>query len=143
MKRRRYTGMGKQIALLSADLRGVAAIEFAIVAPVLFTLLLGTLDVGRMFYVGQGLQNATQQAARYYTLNKSLDTSTITSYLQSVMVGGLGGSVNVAYNPTSSCNGNASLTCTTITATYVFTFAAGYLGLGTKTITATSEAVLY
>lgn len=112
-------------------------------APLLFTLVLGTLDVGRMFYVGQGLQYATQQAARYYTLNSTATTASITSYLQGVMVGGLGNSVNVAYNTTANCNSNSSVTCTTITATYSFAFIAGYLGLGTRTITATSQAVLY
>jgi Flp pilus assembly protein TadG len=141
--RSRGISVQAHLSRLRSDRHGGAAIEFGILAPVLFLIVLGSLDVGRMFYVGQGLQNATQQAARYYTLNKSLATSAITTYLQTTMVGGLGPNVNVAYASTSNCNGNSSVTCTMITATYNFTFVAGYLGLGTKTITAISEAVLY
>jgi len=125
------------------DRRGGAAIEFAIVAPVLFTILFGALDMGRMFYVEQGLLNATQLAARYYALNSSTSTSAITTYLQNAMVGGMGPSVSVSYNSTSNCNSQSNVTCTTITATYPFTFAAGYLGISAKTLRATSEAVLY
>ncbi len=121
--------------------RGGAAIEFAIVAPVLFLIMLGTIDFGRLFYVRQGLQNATQQAARYYTVNPSAATSTVTTQLTRAMVGNLGSSVNVAYADTTNCNSNSNVTCTMITATCPFTFLVGYLGFGTKTITATSEAI--
>jgi Flp pilus assembly protein TadG len=131
------------LSLLRADRRGGAAIEFAVVAPVLFTILLGALDVGRMFYVGQELQYATQQAARYYSLNSTSATSAITQYLQNLMPVGMGNGVSVAYSPQSNCNSNSFVTCTTMTATYSFRFVAGYLGLGTRTITATSQAVLY
>ncbi|HTR85371.1 MAG TPA: TadE/TadG family type IV pilus assembly protein [Reyranella sp.] len=134
------------------DSRGGAAIEFAIIAPLFFTLILGTLDFGRMFYVSQSLQHATQQAGRYYTLNNTAATSTVTSYLQCLMpssgasgscptAGSMGSNTAVSYSDTTNCNSNSSVTCTTITATYSFTFIASYLGLGTKTLRATSQAV--
>jgi Flp pilus assembly protein TadG len=123
------------------DPRGGAAIEFAVVAPFLFTLVLGALDLGRMFYVGQGLQYAAEQGARYYTVNPTTSSTNVTSQVQAYMPGGMGSSVNVAYSDTASCNSNSSVTCTTITATYSFRFIASYLGLGTKTITAASQAV--
>lgn len=133
----------RALSTLRGDRRGGAAIEFAILAPLLFTLLLGAVDMGRMFYVRQGLEYATEQAARYYMLNSSSTTATITTYLQGLMVGGMGSSVNVSYADTTNCNSDASVTCTTITATYSFTFIASYLGLGTKTLTATAQAVRY
>ena len=123
------------------DLRGGAAIEFALVSPVLFTVVLGAMDLGRMFYVGQGLQYAAEQGARYYTVNPTTTTSSVTSQIQTYMPGGMGSSVNVTYADTASCNSSTSVTCTTITATYSFTFIASYLGLGTKPITAVSQAV--
>jgi uncharacterized membrane protein YbhN (UPF0104 family) len=95
-----------------------------------------------MLYIGQSVQNATQQAARYYSLNKSSSTSAITQYLKGLVAGGMGSSVSVSYSSTTSCNSNANVTCATITATYPFVFVAGYLGFGTKTITATSQAIL-
>ncbi|HZP99685.1 MAG TPA: TadE/TadG family type IV pilus assembly protein [Reyranella sp.] len=121
--------------------RGGAAVEFAIAAPFLFTLILGSIDMGRMFYVRQGLEYATEQAARYYMLNPSSASSAVTTYLQSQMPGGMGSSVSVSYTDTTNCNSMTSVTCTQIQATYSFSFIAQYLGLGTKTLKATAQAV--
>jgi len=128
---------------LARDSKGGAILEFAVLAPVLLTLILGGVDVGRMFYVRQSLEYATEQAARYYMMNSTAATSAVTTYLQGQMVGGMGSGISVAYADTTSCNANPSVTCTTITATYPFAFVAGYLGLGTKTLRARAQAVRY
>lgn len=49
--------------LASSD-SGVSAIEFALIAPVFLTLLLGTFDVGHSMYVRSVLQGAIQDAGR-------------------------------------------------------------------------------
>lgn len=49
---------------LYRDLRGVAAIEFAIVAPVLLSLLLGMMQIGIIFQSSAGLKFALDEAAR-------------------------------------------------------------------------------
>ncbi len=128
---------------LAVDRQGGAIVEFAVLAPVLLSLILGTVDVGRMFYVRQGLEYATEEAARYYMLNPSTAAANVTTQLRSKMPGGMGPNVSVAYADTASCNGNAQVTCTTITATYAFSFAAGYLQIGPKTLRATAKAVRY
>ncbi|MDP1964186.1 MAG: pilus assembly protein [Reyranella sp.] len=135
-------GRGRAACLsrLAGDQRGVSILEFALVAPLLLTMTIGAIDVGRMFYVRQGLEYATEEAARYFMLNPSAATSAVTTQLQGKMPGSLGPSVNVAYADTASCNGNGSVTCTTITATYSFSFAIGYLGAA-KTLRATAQAV--
>jgi Flp pilus assembly protein TadG len=123
---------------------GGAAIEFGVLSPVFFTLLLGTIDLGRMFYVRQGLEYAAEQSARYLMMNPGTSNSTVTTYLQGQMPGGMGSSVSVSYNTTTNCNGyNNSVTCTTITATYSYSFIVGFLGLGTKTLKAKADAVSY
>lgn len=43
---------------------GVAAVEFAIIAMLLFTLLFGIIEFGRMFYVFNTVQEVTRRAAR-------------------------------------------------------------------------------
>ncbi len=43
---------------------GVAAVEFAIVAMLLFTLLFGIIEFGRLFYVINSVQEVTRRAAR-------------------------------------------------------------------------------
>ena len=130
-----------KLASLIADRRGGAAIEFAVIGPLLCTMMLGAVDVGRMFYVRQNLEYATEQAARYFMLNPAAATSAVTTYLQGQMTGAPGTSVSVDYTDTANCNGNTSVTCTMISATYTFTFIAGYLGLGSKTLQAKAQAV--
>ncbi len=44
--------------------RGSAAVEFALVAPVLFALLFAILETGTMFFAGQVLQTVAQELAR-------------------------------------------------------------------------------
>jgi Flp pilus assembly protein TadG len=43
---------------------GSAAIEFALVAPVLFLFLFGTIETGAIYFACTALQNATDDAAR-------------------------------------------------------------------------------
>ena len=51
-------------ALLTRDKRGATAIEFAMIAPVLFMLTLGTIELGICFAADILLRNATYTAAR-------------------------------------------------------------------------------
>lgn len=44
--------------------QGAAAVEFAIVALLLFTILFGILELGRLFYVYNTVQEVTRHAAR-------------------------------------------------------------------------------
>ncbi len=50
-------------ALLKQD-RGAGALEFALAAPVLFTILIGATQVGTMFFANAGVQNAVAEGAR-------------------------------------------------------------------------------
>jgi len=123
------------------DGRGGAVLEFAILAPVLFSFLLGIVEMGRMFYVRQALEYATEEAARYYMLNPSSASGAITTYLQGKMAGGMGSGISVIYADTASCNGNSAVTCTNITASYTFTSMVAILGLGNSLLRAKAQAV--
>ncbi|MBD3730517.1 MAG: pilus assembly protein [Sphingomonadales bacterium] len=59
--------------LLSAS-DGVTALEFAVVAPVFLTMLMGVLDIGHMIYGQSVLNGAVQHAAREASLETG-DTS--------------------------------------------------------------------
>lgn len=64
---------------------GAALVEFAIVLPVFFLLILGIIEFGRAFMVGQLVTNAAREGARQAVLDGSTNTavtSTITSFLQ-------------------------------------------------------------
>ena len=49
---------------LRHQLRGAAAVEFALVAMLFFTLLFGILEFGRLFYLYNTVQEVTRHAAR-------------------------------------------------------------------------------
>ncbi len=51
--------------------RGNALGETALVMPVLFMMVLGTLDMGRLFYVATSLSNAGREAAKTATLSNA------------------------------------------------------------------------
>lgn len=57
------------LARLSSDESGIAALEFALVAPVLLLGLVGVLDLGIAVYEKMELDNAVQAGARYATVN--------------------------------------------------------------------------
>ena len=48
---------------------GQGMVELVVVLPLLLTILLGTLDLGRAFYTYIALTNAAREAARYAAVN--------------------------------------------------------------------------
>lgn len=49
---------------IGADRAGATAVEFALIAPVLFTLLVGTMNLGQYYYADNSLTQAIDQTAR-------------------------------------------------------------------------------
>jgi Flp pilus assembly pilin Flp len=60
---------------LARDERGATIIEFALVAPVLITLLMGLFDTGYNLYAASVLQGAIQKAARDSTIEGATPAS--------------------------------------------------------------------
>ncbi len=63
-----------------SERRGTATAELALILPLLILLVLGTTDLGRLFYAAVGVANAVRAGLSYGALDesKSRDTSTIT-----------------------------------------------------------------
>lgn len=57
----------------NAGRRGIAAVEFAMMAPILTLLTMGMIEIGRVAIVQQTLVNVSREAARFAV---SVDTST-------------------------------------------------------------------
>jgi Flp pilus assembly protein TadG len=53
---------------LRRDRKGGAAVEFALVAPVLLSALVGVAQLGILFFANAGLSNAVAEGARYATI---------------------------------------------------------------------------
>lgn len=76
--------------------RGQALVEFALVAPLFFTLLFGIVEVGRFIFYYEVLNNATREGARYAIVNGA----------NSVTGCAAGGSTGPAAPSTTSCDAN-------------------------------------
>lgn len=63
---------------------GVTAVEFAMAAPVLIVLLMGTFDIGHMAYVNSVLHGAVEDAARNGTL-ETADTKVLDQSIQTIV----------------------------------------------------------
>jgi len=48
---------------------GATALEFGLIAPILFALIIGGLSTGLVVYSAAGLHDAIEQAARCYSVN--------------------------------------------------------------------------
>lgn len=64
------------------DTRGVAAIEFAIIVPMLITMVVCTVDLGMGIYRNMQVQNAAQAGARY-AMTHSFDANLISNAVSS------------------------------------------------------------
>lgn len=60
----------------------MAAIEFAFIAPILFILLVGVVDLGRYFWLGSEVDHAIEAVLRDASVKKNLSVSDLTSQLK-------------------------------------------------------------
>lgn len=71
--------------------RGAAVVEFAAVAPVLFLLIFGMIEFGRMVMVQQVLTNASREGARVGILDGATNsevTNVVNNYLTAANING-------------------------------------------------------
>jgi Flp pilus assembly protein TadG len=77
----------RQLLLRVRGQEGAAAVEFAIVLPVLLLLTLGALDLGHMYFIDHLITNASREGARYaakYTGTAAAPTSAqVSNYIKS------------------------------------------------------------
>ena len=82
---------------------GASAVEFAVVAPVFFLVVLGIIEFGRMVMVQQVITNAAREGARIAVLDDSTTakvTQRVNDYLSAARLAGA--TINVSPSPPSS-----------------------------------------
>jgi Flp pilus assembly protein TadG len=92
----------------NSNRRGVAAVEFAIVAPVFFLVIIGIIEIGRAMMVQQVLVNASRVGARRAVTLSSTESAVIaaaTEYAAGVGVNGI--EVTVSPDPATAEAGAA------------------------------------
>jgi Flp pilus assembly protein TadG len=100
------------------DRAGVAAIEFAILGPVLLVLLIGIIEFGRLLWLENALQYAVAQASRCVTIDTSVCGSTRETQDFAASSSGMSFPSAIFLVGPAAC-GNL------VSASYPFTFAAG------------------
>src|SRR5258708_14056434 len=81
--------------------RGSAALEFALIAPVFFILLLGIVENGVIYFASATLQYATDNAARYIRTGQAQAASTTQAQLRTRICNDIA--------PMLSCNANLQI----------------------------------
>jgi Flp pilus assembly protein TadG len=75
-----------RLRLLGRDRRGVAAVEFGIIAPVFIAMLVGIIDLGRYMWTLNTMQYAVDQSVRAGVVQK-LTTDQVTSLVKGSLPG--------------------------------------------------------
>lgn len=118
--------------------RGVAAVEFAIVAPIFFLLVMGIIEVGRALMVQQVLINASRVGARRAVMLSSSAEAAIdatTDYANGVGIAGV--EVEVSPDPAAAATGDAVTVEVTINYSEVTWLPSPWF-MGGKVLTASS-----
>lgn len=91
---------------LHSDQRGVAAIEFALVASTLILLILGSVGVGLLWWTANGLQVAAALTARCAALGSCTDPAAFAVGIAEKWVGaGAISAADVSTTTNSACGG--------------------------------------
>jgi Flp pilus assembly pilin Flp len=64
---------GSVLGRLAGDRTGSAIIEFALIAPVLLILMIGTIEVALVVFVGSSIESAVLQASRFGITNAEIE----------------------------------------------------------------------
>ena len=85
---------------------GANLVEFAVVVPVLFLLIFGIIEFGRLMMVQQAMTNAAREACREASLATTINSSDVDTVARNVMLGVMANAANtskvrISMTPTS------------------------------------------
>lgn len=144
-----WRGCNKGTAVLGR--RGATSLEFAMVATVLLTLLLGAAEAGRYMMTLQSLRSATDEAVRLAMLRGGANLNAGSAPCTG-MSGALSGAASrVAFLSSASLTATMSACATasngissvTVTVSYPFTFQFSYFGARSRTLSESTQAIFY
>lgn len=107
----------------SRDARGVTALEFALIAPVLFGSLVALEEFGRLMWTRYSLQHAADMATRHVLVRPSEPTDAVIAYARQYVSGVNRNDVAITVTPEVI----SGVTFTTVHLTYSFRIFGGLL----------------
>ena len=81
------------------DKRGGSTIEIAFALPVFATLLLGSLEFGRLFFTWSTIQYATEQAGRFAMSKPAATETELSDHLRGNLPGVVASGVTITVTP--------------------------------------------
>lgn len=104
--------------------RGAAAIEFALVLPVLILLVVGLIEFGRAYNVLISLSNAAREGARTMAIENDPAEARASAIQAAPGLDPALGAGQIAVNPTDCATGETA----EVTITYALELVTGYFG---------------
>jgi Flp pilus assembly protein TadG len=118
---------------------GQALVELALVLPVFVLIVMGVLDLGRVFYTYEALANGAREAVRQCVLTKNMSNS----QLGTAATNETGGAITITATASPGCTSNlTSGSSVTVTAQTTFTPVTAYF-TSPITLTATATMVVF
>ena len=117
--------------------RGAAIVEFALVAPLLVTMVLGIAEFGRAYYVQTTISQAAREGVRVMALNNNAAAAIAATKAAAAPTLTL---TNVTVSPASCvASGTTPAATATVTVTYPLSFTSKLFGSG---VTLTGKGVM-
>lgn len=109
--------------------RGAAAVEFALIVPVLLVLVLGIADLGRAYHVQTTLTAAARDGARVMAIQNDFFAARDAARNSFTALGAPASNVKVFVTPTTCAStGTAPPGTAVVTVTSTYAFLGGFLG---------------
>jgi Flp pilus assembly protein TadG len=121
--------------------RAAAAVEFALVAPLFFLLILGMIEYGRMVMVQQVITNASREGARQAVLDGATTAqiqTLVNDYLTMGQISPASATVTVAPSPPTDAGFGDPVTVTVAIPFNQVSWLPSPMYLGGKTLSATT-----
>lgn len=126
---------------VAGDCEGVAAVEFALMAPAFFALFFGVIELGRAAYTQGVVTFAAEEATRYAVVNYNISEAEVVNLTEDCLLGVNRDRINaiVVTGPIDPVDNTRTIS---VEVSYNFEFLLPFLPADTVTISGTSRGFL-
>lgn len=115
--------------------KGQAAVEFALVLPILLLLVCGVIDFGRILYTANALTTVCEQGARYASIYTTKTVDEVETYVKDNTASGIDKTpIHVTVNPPPRVSGGTVTVTISYTMSYITPFISNLFSSSSKTM---------